>query len=64
MSPLPPWRDERSRSILTPGLPISNVSAQSWMRQRRLCSGYGSIRIVECATSAINGFLPVDGRAR
>jgi hypothetical protein len=54
----------RSRSILTPGLPVSSVPAQSWTRQRRLCSGYGSIRIVERTTSAINGFLPVDGRAR
>jgi hypothetical protein len=30
----------------------------------RLCFGYGNIRIVERATSAINGFLSVDGRAR
>jgi hypothetical protein len=64
MVPLAPWQDGRSRSILTPGLPVSSVPAQSWTRQRRLCSGYGSIRVVERATSAINGFLPVDGRAR
>jgi len=39
----------------------------SWVTARtagRLCFGYGSVRIVERTTSAINGFLSVDGRAR